>query len=432
MRTHRQPNLHMDDRKGSTDGFNGPRGSVAADDQRATVGPRVLYSFPFRIGGGQICHTAWQQVVGASKAGVAVTVAAGSVASSVDGGIRVRKTLSRGPVRLPVRLLGRLGYCRLHDWIVSRMLPEIREQIDLIHGWPLASLFTIRAAKKLGIPMVIERPNAHTAFAQQAVDRECVRLGVRLPVGHEHSVDPFVLEREEAEYQEAFALLCPSAFVERSFLDRGFEPSKLLRHSYGYDEGRFWPSQREVAEPDGLRMIFVGGAAPRKGLHFALRAWLASGAADRGRFVICGELMTGYAHVLKGMLEHPSVEVIGHRKDVEVLMRSSDIFILPSVEEGSALVTYEARGSGCVLLVSDAAGARCRHLEDGLVHRSGQVDELTQHIRILDQNRCLLRALRDRSIQGLGELTWTAAGKSLADAYRAVIARTESVDYSLT
>jgi glycosyltransferase involved in cell wall biosynthesis len=398
----------------------GPLGDSAIDGQEAI---RVLYSFPFRIGAGQICHTALQQVVGASKAGVNVTVVAGSVAPSVMGKVVVRKTLSLGLVRFPVRLLGRLRYCRLHDWMVSRMLPRMRDEVDLIHGWPLASLLTIRAAKKLGIPMVIERPNAHTAFAQQVVDRECRRLGVDLPDGHEHSLNHAVLEREECEYNEAFALLCPSGFVVRSFLDRGFEPSKLLLHSYGYDQERFSPTGREATGSKGLTMVFVGGAAPRKGLHIALRAWHESGAAKRGRFLICGGFMSGYQEALKGMLDHPSIEVLGHREDVEKWMRSSDVFVLPSVEEGSALVTYEARGSGCVLLVSDAAGARCSHMETGLIHRAGEVDELTRHLRLLDQDRGLLEKLRSRSVQELDQLTWTSAGKTLANLYRDTVAR---------
>ena len=44
------------------------------------------------------------------------------------------------------------------------------------------------------------------------------------------------------------------------------------------------------------------------------------------------------------MLAHPSVQVLGHRTDVPELMRNSDILVLPSIEEGSALVTSEARG----------------------------------------------------------------------------------------
>ena len=56
-------------------------------------------------------------------------------------------------------------------------------------------------------------------------------------------------------------------------------------------------------------------------------------------------------------------------------MRKSNILVLSSIEEGSALVTSEARASGCVLLVSEAAGAICTHMENALVHRVGDVGE---------------------------------------------------------
>lgn len=383
---------------------------------------RVLYSFPFRIGAGQICHTAWQQVAGLDKAGVAVTVVTGSVARQLPRGVSVKTTLSHGALRLPYRFLGSRRMCAIHDWIVARMLPGLRGQFDLIHGWPLGSLMTIRAAKKLGIPFVIERPNAHTRFAFEVVAQECERLGFRLPHDHEHAYNPKTLEREEAEYEEASALLCPSDFVARSFLDEGFRESKLLRHRYGYDETRFHPGDGAISSPDrGLTMMYAGACAPRKGLHHALRAWLDSGAAERGRFIVCGGFIKGYRELLGDMIDHPSVGILGHRNDLDFLMRQSDIFVLPSIEEGSALVTYEARASGCVLLVSDATGAPCRHMENALVHPAGDVKALTTHIRMLDQDRGLLMKLRQFSLAGIDELSWTEAAKSLSRAYQKAI-----------
>ena len=136
--------------------------------------------------------------------------------------------------------------------------------------------------------------------------------------------------------------------------------------------------------------------------------------------MVCGDFVPGYAERLGSMLSHPSVKVMGHRSDLPDLMRQSDLFVLSSVEEGSALVTYEARGSGCVLLVSDASGAVCEHMQNGLIHPSRDLAALTEHIRLLDQDRALLVRLRSASTKDLNKLTWDEAGRRLAEVYRTV------------
>ena len=122
------------------------------------------------------------------------------------------------------------------------------------------------------------------------------------------------------------------------------------------------------------------------------------------------------------MLAHPSVKILGHRSDVAELMRESDILVLPSIEEGSALVTSEARGSGCVLLVSEAAGAICQHMENALVHKTGDVSALAEHITRLHGDRIMLERLRTASLATVSNLTWSAAGRILLDVYRDTIA----------
>jgi glycosyltransferase involved in cell wall biosynthesis len=243
-----------------------------------------------------------------------------------------------------------------------------------------------------------------------------------MPPGHEHEYNPAVLAHEEIEYEAADYLLCPSDFVARTFKDIGFQPGKLLRHQYGFDDKIFYCDPKPRSHT-GLTVLFAGGCAPRKGLHYALDAWLQSSAHETGTFFIAGEFIPGYAERLASQLSHHSVRRLGHRSDIPELMRESDILILPSIEEGSALVTSEARGSGCVLLVSDAAGAVCRHELDALVHRAGDVRTLTEHINRLHTNRPLLRHLRDNSLQGVQHLTWRSAGVKLLETYVAALSQ---------
>ena len=378
---------------------------------------RVLYSFPHKLGAERICYTAWQQVNGLATTGADVLVFPGVLHRPVSQNVKVWPTLAWGKFRIPYRLLGRIRACALHDYIVSRRIKKLVGQIDIIHTWPLGALRTLRTAARLGIPTVLERPNVHTRFAYETVQKECERLGVSMPSNHEHAFNAAVLKREESEYKLADRLLCPSDFVAKTFRDHGYPEEKLARHQYGFDDKVYYPDSKPRESNGGLTFLFAGGCAPRKGLHYALDAWLKSSAHQKGTFLIAGEFIPGYAERLSTQLAHPSVKVLGYRSDLPDLMRGSDVFVLPSIEEGSALVTLEARGSGCVLLVSDAAGAICEHMRNALVHPVGEVKTLTQHMTMLDKNRPFLESLRKASLNTRSALTWKVAGLRLLEIY---------------
>ncbi len=382
---------------------------------------RVLYSFPHKIGADRICYSAWHQVSGISAAGADVLAMPGVVHKPLPENVKVRPTLAWGKARISYKLMGTMRACALHDYIVSHRLEKLAGQIDIVHTWPLGALRTLKTAAKLGIPAVLERPNAHTRFAYEATKRECERLGIALPSDHEHAFNADILQKEEEEYKEAYRLLCPSDFVVRTYLDLGFEREKLVRHFRGYDEKTFYPEKKTRNRDRGLTMLFVGVCAVRKGLHFALEAWLKSSASKDGTFLIAGEFLPAYADKLAHMLAHPSVNALGHRNDVPELMRNSDILVLPSIEEGFGKVCTEAIGSGCVPLVSDACTDLCKHMENALVHHVGDVKALTDHITMLYNDRTLLEKLRTSALRTAPEMTWAAAGVRLFQVYREII-----------
>lgn len=385
---------------------------------------RVLYSFPHKLGADRICYTAWQQVNGLATAGADLLVFPGALQRPVPTGVKVQTTLARGKLRIPYKLLGTMRALALHDYIVSRRLEKLAGQVDVIHTWPDAALRTLEVAERMGIPTVLERPNAHTRYAYESVQAESKRIGVLLPPNNEYAFREDILQREEEEYRRTDFLLCPSDFTIKTFLDRGFPREKLLKHGYGFDENACYPDLARVADAKrGLTMLFAGDAAVRKGVHFALEAWLKSPAHRDGTFLIAGGMLPAYAEKMSEMLAHPSVKVLGHRTDVPELMRNSDLFVLPSIEEGFGLVVVEAIGSGAVPLVSEACTDACRHMVNGLVHPIGDVPTLTRHITTLYEDRALLERLRYECIRTRLNYTWTAAGQRLYDVYREAVAK---------
>jgi glycosyltransferase involved in cell wall biosynthesis len=354
-------------------------------------------------------------------AGADVLVFPGSIERELTPGARAIPTLTLGRFRIPYRVVGQLRALILHDHLVARRLTRVAGEVDIVHTWPLGALETLATASLLGIPTVLERPNAHTRFAYEVVEAECKRLGVPLPRDHEHAYNDEVLRREEAEYELADGLLCPSEFVVETFLGQGVPRDKLVRHIYGFDDQRFYPASEPPMRSGSLTMLFVGVAAVRKGLHFALEAWLRSPACRNGTFLIAGDVLPAYAERLATELAHPSVRVLGHRTDVAELMRKSDILVLPSIEEGFGLVCTEALGSGCVPLVSEACTDVCRHLDNALVHPVGDVSMLEEHITMLHRDRALLARLRAGCLDTAPSVTWRAAGARLLGAYHEVV-----------
>ncbi len=382
---------------------------------------RVLYSFPIKLGGGRVGCTSWQQVMGLAAAGADVLACPGVLHTPVAPNVRVWPTLSRGKVRISYKVVGRLRSYALHDWIVARRLEKLAGQIDIIHAWPLAALRTLKEAARLGIPTVYERPNSNTRYFYEVVQRECEQLQLTLSRNHEHQWNEQVLRLEEEEYRLATRLLCPSRHVAQTFMDKGYPVEKLARHQYGFDPNEFYPTGSSRPVDRTFTMLFVGGLSPVKGLHYALQAWLRSPASRSGKFLIAGDATTEYVALLAPYLQDSSVRILGQRSDVPELMRQSDALVLPSLSEGFPLVVAEAIGSGCVPLISDRITDPCQHMKTALVHPTGAVDTLSDHITMLYSDRQLLEHLRAGCLKMASEVTWTAAGIRLLQVYKEVL-----------
>ena len=376
----------------------------------------ILYSFPHALGAPGIGWTAWNQVNELVRAGHDVHLVAASISRPVPGLASVTTSLAVAGRRVPHRVMGRDRALAWHDRVAARaVLRHPLGAVQVVHVWPLAATRTIEAARRRGIPAFREVPNTHTANAYEVIAGESARLGLTPRAGASHTADPRRLATEEQEWATASALLVPSDAVAATFLERGYDEANLRRHRYGCTPDA--PVVRRERGRPGLTAVFLGRVEPRKGLHHALDAWIASTASSEGRLLVFGAVDEAYRVVVADRLAHPSVELRGVTPiPIEELARA-DVLLLPSLEEGSALVTYEAQVAGCVPLVSRAAGALLDHDVHGLVHEAGDVEALTAQLDLLDRSPATLHRLRDAAMAHAPELSWEAAARSLLAAY---------------
>ncbi|GHD41634.1 glycosyltransferase [Mycetocola manganoxydans] len=385
----------------------------------------ILYSFPGAIGGPGAGVVAWHQVNQLVRLGHDVTLVVANVARPVVGIRALVRSLDVVGRMIPERTIGRARAYMWHDWRARRVLAA--GAFDVVHTWPLAGARTLELAQRMGVAGVREAPGSHIAVACTVVSREYARLGLEIPAVWSTFGDVDRLELEEREYDAATALLVPSDAVADSFLSRGYDSSRLVRHQYGFDPSEIRVPVFEKEHP--FTAVFMGRGVPRKGLHYALRAWLSSRASETGRLLIYGEIDEDYREQVAKLLDHPSIFLCGPTKKPATAYAKADVLLLPSVEEGSALVTYEAQGAGVVPLVSTASGAVVDQGVNGLIHQPGDPEELAAHLDLLFDQPRVREQLRRAALARAQELTWTAAGRILVDAYLSALRQPTELAY---
>lgn len=376
----------------------------------------ILYSFPWSIGASGVGYTAWEHVNELGKLGLKIHLISGKVEKKFDyPPHNIKQSMSLIGVKIPAKFFGGIdNAAKFHDYITATYIKKYHKYINLFHGWPMASELSIKTAKKYGIATFLERPNTHTQFAFETIKKVYQDLGLTQKSNQSHTTNLKRLNRELREFRTTDFLLCPSRFVVDTFLERGFPLGKLLQHQYGFNPARI---KCDIQRMGKFKIVFIGNDAPRKGLHNILKAWQLSEANKSGEFLIYGNIDQEFLKQVEGLLDTNGVIFKGFTDDVSSALSGAHCFVLSSYEEGSALVTYEARAAGCVLLTSTATGAIVKNNINGLLHKPGEINELARQINSLFNDRNELERLRKNSLQTLELLTWEYSAKKLITLY---------------
>jgi starch synthase len=306
----------------------------------------------------------------------------------------------RGRARLGVcvnRILEHIDQASL-DAFVMAGLPKV----DVYVGMSGSSLWSGRRARKAGIRYVCDRGSTHIRVQDHLVREEDQRWGVS-PVG----VDPWMIEREEAEYAEADCITVPSAFNVRSFIAQGVPEAKLRKLSYGVNIEKFYP-EGQPAE-GSFDILFAGGMSLRKGIPYLLQAYR-NLSHPRKSLSFAGAASQDVITLMKKHgLWSDDVRVLGHLDHAALrrTMSRSHLLMLPSIEEGMALVQAQAMACACPVLASENTGCEdlFEHGEQGFITRVRDVEAMSQYLQMLaDQPelRCEMSRKALTRVQQLG------------------------------
>jgi alpha-maltose-1-phosphate synthase len=370
------------------------------------------YSLGARFAAQGIGTIALHAVRGIHRHGLLQRLLVGSYAPSdiPDNLIRAWGWPSRGLRKLAAsdttRWLGYLESVLYDAWAERRLEPA-----GFLHVWGNYGLRSLRRARSLGLTTIVERASSHPLFQARLLQEEYARWGVefRLPGAN--------LRRAVAEIQAADLTLIPSDFVRRSFLAEGYPEERLIQVPFGVDTDRFRPAEGQPEHP--FRVLFMGQVGIRKGVPYLLETWRRLGWRDAELWLV-GRVEPGFRDLLQQWAGVPGVRLLGNARDPRTSYQQADVFALPSIEEGSALVCYEALACGLPVVTTPNAGSPLRNGEEGLIVPVRDVDALAGSLEQLRANPALRRTMGQAARCQAESLTWHRYGDALAGLYESL------------
>lgn len=281
-----------------------------------------------------------------------------------------------------------------------------REECDALIAISGAGLLTGRRVQERGGVFVCDRGSTHQRFQEAVVLEEYVRWGIPAPLAKPH-----IVLREEAIYSQADAITVPSTAAKRSFIEMGIAAEKVHVIPYGVRLDKFRPSGTPPAE--SFNLLFAGGVSLRKGVPYLLEAF-AQLRHPRKRLTVVGAIAPEMRALL-GRLPTESVSFTGPLPQSELAKRmaASQALVLPSVEEGLALVQGQAMACGCPVIATAATGAEDLFTDgvEGFIVPNRDVAALAGRMQQLTDDPGLQRRLSAAALEKVKSLGgWESYG----------------------
>jgi len=297
-----------------------------------------------------------------------------------------------------------------------------RHGCTVFHGWTTSCVQSLEAAMKVGAKTIVERPSPYPTTWERLLREEHDRWGIPFPADRGSRL----LRRIDASYREekvapnefdlADRVIVQSEFSADTCIEAGIPRRKLFLHPRGVDLSSFSPRSGERSGP--FRVIFVGSVCLRKGFLDLAHAWTKLGLPDAELWVV-GEVLDEISSHVLPYRDLPRIRFFGHLNEgVTDLLRQSDVFVLPTLVEGSAKTTYEAMACGLPVITTPNAGSVVRDGQDGFIVQPRNPEALVERILYLYKNREAARAMGQSARNQVENYSWDAFEDRVASLHR--------------
>lgn len=277
---------------------------------------------------------------------------------------------------------------------------------------------SISKAKELGAVACVERSCPHIDFQTELVGEERSILLKR----KEPAIKNPVWERMKREYEIADYIITPSHYSRNSFLERGFDPSKILITPL-CNEKKVVLRGGIKRYPEQFTILCVGGNFYRKGIVYLLGAWKMLGLSG-AKLIIKGEIPPEF----NDLTVVPSVEIVKEHlseKELEDLYNRATLLVLPSIDDGFGMVVVEAMSVGLPVIITENVGAAdiIKNGEEGFVVPIRDPGAIAEKISFFHEHPGKVEAMGQKAMETAKNYTPERYAERVTEVYKKILAR---------
>ncbi|AHK02798.1 MULTISPECIES: glycosyltransferase family 4 protein [Rhizobium/Agrobacterium group] len=279
---------------------------------------------------------------------------------------------------------------------------------DGLYAFSGDALEQMRAAKQQGLWTAVEQMIAPRDVVETLLDQEMMRFPKWAGPVRDNPHARLFADREKAEWRLADVIVCPSEFVRKHVVACGGPEDRCVVVPYGVNASA--AIDRPARMPGPIRVLTVGEVGLRKGSPYVVEAArLMEGAA---RFRMAGRVRVP-DDVKQEISQWVELRGIVPRSQIVEEFRWADVFLLPSLCEGSATAVYEALAAGLPVITTENTGSVVRDGVEGFIVPVCDPEAIATAVRALADNPELRRSMSTNALLRAAEHTVESYGERL-------------------
>jgi len=306
--------------------------------------------------------------------------------------------------------------CELDRKVADR-LRKI-DSCDAVYAYEDAAFESFETARDRGFKRIYDLPIAYWETSQRLLREEAERYPDWEPtLGGTRDSDE-KLSRKTQELNLAQLVICPSRFVLESLPAAARAQKECIIAPFGSPIVGLNKNPKRNSRL--LRLLFAGALTQRKGLADVFEAMKLVG-SNSVELVVMGSLLCPISWYRDQFADF-TYETPRPHGEVLRLMQSCDVFVLPSIVEGRALVQQEAMACGLPVIATKNAGADDAIVdgETGFLVPIRSPAALAEKIGWCAANQSIVDGMGIAARKRASEFTWRAYGENIVAAVTAL------------